>query len=64
MSKATLPIVTCDYEGGCDEWELDHYEMAVSTIDGVRVGPVPLGWSGQPGTDEHLCPEHSPEVPF
>jgi len=64
MSKGTVPIVMCDHESGCDEWVIDHYEMTVSEIDGVRVTPTPTGWSGRVGTDEHLCPEHSPEVPF
>jgi len=64
MSKGTVPIVMCDHEDGCDQWVLDDWAMNVSTINDVPVGPVPLGWSGTPGSDEHLCPEHSPEVPF
>lgn len=64
MSKGTVLIVMCDHENGCDEWVIDHYEMSVSEVNGIRVTPTPIGWSGTPGTDEHLCPEHSPEVPF
>lgn len=25
--KASAPIVTCDDESGCTEWEIDYYEM-------------------------------------
>lgn len=61
MSTGSLPIIMCDYEGGCEEYELDHYEMCVDSIDGVKVTPIPAGWSTAPGAD-HLCPEHAKPV--
>lgn len=64
MSKGTVPIVSCDHEDGCDTWTVDYWEMTAETVNGIRVTPTPIGWSGRIGTDEHFCPEHSPEVPF
>lgn len=58
MSTGTLPIVMCDYEGGCEEYTEDHYTMCVDTINGMKVTAIPFGWSTAPGAD-HLCPEHS-----
>lgn len=28
--KASAPIITCDDESGCIEWEIDYYEMTVT----------------------------------
>lgn len=65
MSKGTVPIISCDADDGmCGTWTVDYYEQLVESVNGIRVTPTPIGWSGKPGTDEHLCPEHSPEVPF
>lgn len=57
--KGTVPILLCDDEG-CTEWDLDNYQMTVSTIDGVRVtaeNRAP-GWLSLSG-DRDFCPKHA-----
>lgn len=58
MSQGTIPIVMCDYEGGCDEWFIDNYELGASNWRAL----VPNGWAYNPydSTDD-MCPEHARE---
>jgi len=53
--KSTVPIVTCDYEDGCDEWMINYYEMGVSNWREFL-----YGWKYDPYSynDDAFCPEH------
>jgi hypothetical protein len=53
MSTGTVPVIMCDNESGCDEWEIDHYGM------GASVPKLPEGWTGE--RDAALCPNCSKE---
>ena len=50
MSQGTVPVVTCDDEGGCDVWAVDYYEM------GASVPKIPDGWTLLPDGYYMLCP--------
>lgn len=54
--KGTVPIITCDDEYGCDEWELDHFEMGV-----MNWRELMQGWKYDPynSGDDMFCPEHA-----
>lgn len=54
MTTGTVPVLMCDNEYGCDNWEVDHYGM------GASVPKLPEGWTGS--RDESLCPTCSPAV--
>ena len=60
MTKASVPTIHCDSEYGCDAWELDNYEMTVSSINGVRVSQERRapGWFST--LSEDYCPKHLP----
>jgi hypothetical protein len=59
--KGSAPIITCDHEDICDEWEIDHYETGASTVGGVRITRTERapGWVNG---DEDFCPEHAKEA--
>lgn len=48
MSTGTAPIIMCDQEDGCDQWETDFYGMDAS------VPKMPEGWTGD--RDDARCP--------
>lgn len=58
--KATAPIITCDSEDGCAEWEMDWYEMTASNWHEL------MGeWKYDPYGDPNayiLCPYHAKEA--
>ena len=58
--NASIPIIMCDDEFGCDEYFIDNYEMGVSNWRTF----VPEGWQYDPndGRKPHLCPEHAKET--
>lgn len=54
--KGTIPIITCDDEYGCDEWEINHWEMGV-----MNWRELMQGWKYDPhhSAAEMFCPEHA-----
>lgn len=57
--KATLPIVICDDEQGCDEFMVDYHEQCASNWRDL----VPAGWQYDPYRDTALCPVHAHPEP-
>ena len=58
--KATFPIITCDFEDGCDQWTLDWYSALASNWREL----MEPGWSYnpyKPNTDQ-LCPRHAADA--
>lgn len=57
MSRGTFPIITCDYEVGCDQWTLDYYEALCDNWRSLMAE----GWQYDPYARDkpHLCPEHA-----
>lgn len=55
--KATAPIVTCDDESGCTEWEIDYYEICATNWRELMPG-----WTYNPNdsTADIYCKEHAP----
>lgn len=57
--KATAPIITCDDESGCTEWEIDYYEMTA-----MNWRELMGEWKYNPydSTADIYCPYHAKEV--
>lgn len=58
--RGTMPIITCDDENGCDEWEIDDY-----TIGAMNWRELLAGWQYNPyesGADI-FCPKHARHEP-
>jgi hypothetical protein len=57
--KGTAPIITCDDEDGCTEWDIDYYEMGASNWRELMPG-----WQYNPyGSGEGIyCREHAQEA--
>jgi hypothetical protein len=53
-----FPIITCDFEDGCDQWTLDWYNALVTNWRQLMTP----GWQYEPHRRNslHLCPEHAP----
>jgi len=61
VSKATAPIQMCDFQDGCDEWEVDFYEAGGRY---VNPGADPLyAWQIDRAEDVAYCPQHKAEGP-
>jgi len=54
--KGTMPIVTCDDEYGCDEWEVDYHQICATNWRELMEG-----WQYNPydSAADIFCPEHA-----
>ena len=58
--RGRTPTIHCDAEDGfCGTWDVDYYEAAASSVNGVRITETQRapGWSNSKFQD--LCPEHA-----
>lgn len=63
MTQSQAPTISCDGDDGlCGVWDLDHYELCTSKVDGVQITKTQRspGWLSV--GDEDYCPEHKKEA--
>lgn len=60
MSRAELPVMICDSEDGCGQYEEDYYETCADSVDGIKITETERapGWHSADGAD--FCPYHNP----
>lgn len=60
--RATVPSIHCDWEFGCDTWDVDFYETNAHSVGAVRITEAQRapGWSSC--DHEDFCPQHADEV--
>jgi hypothetical protein len=54
--KGTMPIVTCDDEYGCTEWEVDYYEVGATNWRALMGHWLYNPYDSNANT---YCPEHA-----
>ena len=56
--RASIPAIYCDYDGLCDEWEVDYYKSCAYSVGSIRITETERapGWLSDRLND--YCPNH------
>lgn len=61
MTRSSMPTLHCDYDGLCDEWSIDYYEVLARSVGDTMItrSERAPGWLSDRLYD--YCPEHKVE---
>lgn len=62
MTRSSMPTLHCDYDGLCDEWSIDYYEITAYSVGGTRITKAERAPGWVSGRSSDYCPEHVVEA--